>query len=334
MTQELTGSVGVPARAATVAFPWRLRRRPAAPPQATLVAPDTSPTSRALEAPDAATSYTVTGRVVLLIGAVLLGFIIQFAGVSQISAARDQQLALDDFRTQLANAVAPVGQLTTDDTLVPTGSPVAILAIPSLGLSQVVFEGTSGEVLTHGPGHRRDTPLPGQAGASVVYGRQASYGAPFGGIASLAPGASIRVTTGQGVSTYTVRDVRTAGDTLPAVLQPGAGRLTLVTASGIPFLPQGVVRVDADLTSPAQQTPNLVLPYAALGGSEHIMAGDASAWPLLILLLAVIVVVFRLFLLSHRYWGRWQTWIVALPLFLLFGLLAARQVAVLLPNLI
>ena len=45
--------------------------------------------------------------------------------------------------------------------IVPVGDPVALLTIPSIGLEQVVVEGTaSGDTLV-GPGHRRDTPLPG-----------------------------------------------------------------------------------------------------------------------------------------------------------------------------
>ena len=60
----------------------------------------------------------------------------------------------------------------------PVGEPVALLSIPRLGISQVVVEGTaSGDTLA-GPGHLRDTVLPGQVGTSVVYGRAATYGAP------------------------------------------------------------------------------------------------------------------------------------------------------------
>ena len=54
-----------------------------------------------------------------------------------------------------------------------------MLDIPAIGIANmVVVEGTSPENLTLGPGHLRDTPLPGQAGISVVFGRRATFGAP------------------------------------------------------------------------------------------------------------------------------------------------------------
>jgi sortase (surface protein transpeptidase) len=274
------------------------------------------------------------GTALVVLGALLLGFIAQFAGLSHIAAARDQQLTLDAFRVQLATATAPVGQVGSDDKLIPLGSPVAIVSIPALGLTQAALEGTSSEVTTHGLGHRRDTPLPGQAGVSVIYGRQSTYGAPFARIGSLQRGDTITVTTGQGESTYRVSDVRYSGDPVPPSISSTAGRLSLVSGGGLPFLPDTVVRVDADLVTPAFVTPNPVFGIEVLDPSELTMAGDPSAWPVLILSLIALGVALALFAISRRFWGLWQSWIVAIPLFLVFGLLAARQVAVLLPNLI
>jgi len=52
---------------------------------------------------------------------------------------------------------------------------VALLSIPAIGISaMVVVEGTTPENLTLGPGHLRDTPLPGQAGISVIFGSSSS----------------------------------------------------------------------------------------------------------------------------------------------------------------
>ena len=60
----------------------------------------------------------------------------------------------------------------------------------------VVVEGTSSSDLLEGPGHLRDSPLPGQLGESIVMGKSATAGAPFGGIARLRKGDVINVTTG------------------------------------------------------------------------------------------------------------------------------------------
>ncbi|MFD0572399.1 sortase [Kitasatospora gansuensis] len=62
------------------------------------------------------------------------------------------------------------------------------MEIPQLGLREVIREGSTGEVLAAGPGHRRDTAMPGQAGSSVLLGRQAGFGGPFGSIGQLRTG--------------------------------------------------------------------------------------------------------------------------------------------------
>src|SRR6202035_1267988 len=65
------------------------------------------------------------------------------------------------------------------------GAPVAILNIPSIGVRDlVVVQGTTPENLTAGPGHRPDTPLPGQPGVAAIYGRRAPLG---GAVLALAP---------------------------------------------------------------------------------------------------------------------------------------------------
>jgi len=195
----------------------------------------------------------------------------------------------------------------------------------------VVLEGTSGEVLEGGPGHLRDTQLPGQAGISVIMGRRATYGGPFARLSSLSPGQLFGVTTGQGVFHYRVLDVRYAGDLVPPYY-PGQGRLILVTADGPAYAPTGVVRVDANLISRPQQAPAMVLSPSNLGPSEQAMGTDPVAWvPLVLwgqgLLLAAIALGWM-----GAVWGRWQTWVVAIPVVGFFGLAVADQVARLLPT--
>ena len=293
---------------------------------------DDRPVSQSLPSLAEPEKLRFSGLVFIVVGALLLGFAVQFVGVSQISYARDQQLALQDFRYQLANATAPVGQVGQDGKLLPLGTPVAIVAAESIGLNEVVLEGTTSDITKSGPGHRRDTPLPGQAGASVIYGRQAAFGAPFASISKLAVGDAITATTGQGVATYTVTDVRYTGDPVPAGLETNEGRLTLVSASGTPFIPQTIVRVDATLTSQVQPTPDRVLTYAAISDSEVTMAGNGSAWPLVLLALILLLVAAAIFTISRRFWGVWQTWVVAIPVLVAIGLFAAQQVGTLLPN--
>src|SRR5207253_10138958 len=133
---------------------------------------------------------------------------------------RSQDVLYHQLRGELAGMVGPTGPI------VPVGDPVAVLEIPAIGVRQVVVEGTASGDLLAGPGHRRDSPLPGQEGISVVYGRGTSYGAPFRDITKLHQGDQIVVVMGQGRIVFKVLDVRLAGDPIPAPPAAGEVRLT------------------------------------------------------------------------------------------------------------
>jgi sortase A len=277
----------------------------------------------------AGVAHTVVGVLCLL----LLAFVVEVGVVGQVREVRAQRLGYADLRYHLARGDAPLGQTDVNGVLVPLGTPVALLQIPSIGLSQVVFEGTTSSVLTRGPGHRRDTPYPGQPGTSLIYGRQSAYGGPFARVPDLKRGDTISVATAQGVQSYTVTDLRTAGDPIP-VLNAGESRLTLITADGIPFVPSRIVRVDAQLKTKVQLAPAVAFGTGSLPTSEGVMVGDRSAalplflWAELLLLAALALVWVR------SVWGRWQTWVVAVPVLALTCLEVAHQAAMLLPNLI
>ena len=270
----------------------------------------------------------------LILGACLLGFVAWMAVGSRLYYDRVQHNDYATFRAQLAQAIAPTGPTdpANPKKLLALGTPVAILSIPEIGLNAVVLEGTSSDVLEGGPGHLRDTQLPGQAGFSEIMGRRAAYGGPFARLSSLAPGALFTVTTGQGVIRYRVLDVRRAGDPVPP-LTPGKGRLVLATADGPPFAPTGVLRVDADTVTAPKAAPAMVISAADIQPSELALGTESVAWVALVLwgeclLLAAVGVSW----LGSR-WGRWQTWTVAVPVLGFLGLAVADQVARLLPNL-
>ena len=303
--------------------------KPAAPSASRQRRPDDSP---------AAVARQAAGTTLWILAVFLIGFVLWLAFLSRLHYDRAQHEAYATFRASLAQATAPTGptQLNSSNQvqLVPSGTPVAVLNIPAIGLNAVVFQGTSGQVLENGPGHLRDTPLSGQAGVSVIFGRRTGYGGPFNRLPRLNPGDIITVTTGQGVARYVVLDRRRAGDPYPPPLAPGHGRLVLTTADGSPLTPSGVLRVDAQLTSPAFPTPEMVISAADISPGEQPLGTDTIAWlPLVLwgqcLLLAVGVLTW----LRQR-WGRWQTWIVAVPVLGFLSLSIADQVTRLLPNLV
>lgn len=290
--------------------------------------PAPKPPTRPTERP-----FFMVSSVLTIIGVMALTFVLTLTVLGAVRHARDQQTAFADFRAQLANATAPVTQTDERGRLHPLGTPVAVLDVPQLALREVVFEGTTSGVLRSGPGHRRDTPLPGQEGISVILGRQAAYGGPFGELATMRPGQVFSVTTGQGTHRYRVTHVRRAGDPVPPPLAAGKGRLTLMTAAGDPWEPEGVLRVDADLITDTQPAGPRPLTVASLPLPERALQGDPSAliWVLLVgqLLLAATVTV-----TWARYrWGGWQAWTAGGPLLFAVGVALADQIAKLLPNL-
>ncbi|MCT9110226.1 sortase [Streptomyces mirabilis] len=269
----------------------------------------------------------------LTLAALLLGLTAQLLLVSGIQERAAQHASYDALRTQLALGTAPVAQTDQQGRLLAPGTPVALIDIPAVDVHQVVLEGTDSAVLTDGPGHRRDTPLPGQSGTSVLMGRAAAYGGPFGRLDRLAAGDTFTVTTGQGKAKYQVLGVRRAGDPAPAAVASGKGRLVLVTATGPHFMPGGVLRVDADLISTPAQTPAAVIRSGTLPESEQPLAHPSGVpWPLVMWLQALVAAAVAAVWTWHR-WGRHQTWIVFAPVVAVLGLQVAVRTTELLPNL-
>jgi LPXTG-site transpeptidase (sortase) family protein len=224
-----------------------------------------------------------------------------------------------------------VGQSGPLGGLLDVGTPIALLDVPSAHIHEVVVEGTTPDALTAGPGHSRSTPFPGQPGTSVILGRRGTFGGPFKHLARLEPGTVIHVTTAQGKSDYLVTGVRRSGDPLPPAVQPGKGRLVLVTADGSPLAPSGVLYVDADLTSPSFPSPPRA--QAAVGPSERPLGTDHNAALSLVLWLQVMIAIAAAATWSWYRWGRFQTWIVFVPLILFASIETAGQFLRLLPNL-
>ncbi len=287
----------------------------------------------ATPAPPHSVEFRLAGQVLGIVAVLTLSFLIELTVLGNLRHDRDQVQLAAEFRIELAQTTAPVGPLDDANKVLASGAPVAVLEIPRLGLREVVVEGTSSGTLMSGPGHRRDTPLPGQVGTSVIIGRRATYGGPFGSINQLHAGDLITATTGQGKHSFKVLDVRHAGDPLPLALTRGQGRLTLVTTDGPALQPTDVLRVDAALVSVAQPRP-AQLPSAALPAADALMAGDTSTllsvvgWAILLVAAAVATVWVRFST------GLWQAWVIGLPVLVVLALTASDDIAALLPNLL
>jgi sortase A len=275
------------------------------------------------------------GTSLLILAVTALGFIAWIGAFSRLHYDKAQLNAYDALRVELAGGTAPNGPTVPNNPaqLLPMGAPVAVLSIPAIQLRTVIVQGTTSSVLEDGPGHLRDTVMPGQAGISVVLGRENTYGGPFGGLASLVPGDTITVVTGQADSTYKVIDLRRAGDPLPPALATGAGRMIFVTATGAPLRPSGILYVDADETSKPQVSPGAVLPEF-IAPAENALGTETGAWlPIVLWGQLLVIVAFALSWLWSA-WGKWQTWVITVPAIGFLMLTIADQAARLLPNLI
>ncbi|MEV4517401.1 sortase [Dactylosporangium sp. NPDC049525] len=267
----------------------------------------------------------------LLTLALLSGWLVAYAlGVSAVQESRTQHQLYNGFREKLALATAPIGGE------IEAGTAVALIEVPNIGLSQVIVEGTSSGVMRDGPGHRRDTALPGQPGTSVIYGHAAAFGGPFRRITELQPGDAITVTSGLGIMRYEVTGLRREKDPLPAPLAAGGARLTLVTAeadgwrSG--WAPNRVVYVDAILKSGDLQ-PGLPGRPTSVAVAEKAMQADPDALVPLVFWLQLFVFAALATTWARQRWGGLQTWFVGVPILLacLWG--TVETLAEFLPNL-
>jgi sortase A len=312
--------------------------RPPKPPRAQKPPQPPRPPKRAPRPPKQYAPLTPTQAllrsILALIAALVLAFVINLLVISHVEHFAAQQQLSDTYRAQLEAGTAPVSEGDFDDVLLNDGDPVGLITIPQIGIKEVISEGTSSGVLMSGPGHRRDTVLPGQAGVSVLMGRAAAYGGPFGRIQSLQPGDQFTVRTGQGESTFEVLGVRYAGDPTPPAPVRGESRLILMTARGAPFVPTGVAYVDAKsvdkaLPSGARQTTPVTLPPSA-----KPMATDTSTVWALVFALQFLVAAEIAAVWAFRRVGAQKTWIVFVPVLVLASIFVADQLTRLLPNLL
>lgn len=315
--------------------------RPAADPSPAEPAPPAAPAARwsprSLRLPRApqsrSTRATAAGWICAVLGVIALWAVLYALVISGLQERHDQQVLYSQFREQLSGQtkVAPVG----GD--INPGAPVALISMPRLGAQDtVVVQGTASGDLESGPGHARDTVLPGQLGTSVIYGRSVMFGAPFANLPAAQRGDLITTVTGQGKATFVVTDVRRAGDPYPPALPATGARLTLVTSESSGWrsgwAPSDVVYVDATLKGKA--FTDGALATAIVPDPEKAMQGDPSGLYPLVLWLPLLGCAFALVVWAQERWGRWQTWIVGMPV-VLAALWGTTETAVeLLPNLL
>jgi sortase A len=260
------------------------------------------------------------GTSLLLLALLILGFVGYLFGASRIQEASAQSRLYTTLAYQLGQDLAPLGPAKL-------GAPDAILDIPSIGVHNlVVVEGTTSEQLADGPGHLRNTPLPGQEGLSVIFGRRATFGAPFARLGDLRSGDRIYTITQQGKSTYKVVAI---GDSQHPVQDTNLNRLALLTASSAD-VPAYYLEIDADLTS---RVNNGYVNLPPIGPSEQAMAGDPNALVLTMVWGLALVLVGVGGAVGAARWNAWPVYLVLAPAVLAVVWNLYENLAAVLPNL-
>ena len=206
----------------------------------------------------------------------------------------------------------------------PRGERVAQLVIPSLGVEEIVVEGTSA---TQGPATCARHLFQVEAGNAVLAGRRAST-APFRHLDQLGRGDVIVVTTGQGVSRYWVTDVAEVGRDQDDVVDP---TVTVDANTSTPVLrADHRLVVTADLRSKPLQTACASPGRAAYRRARPAATGPgASGWCswLEALALAMLDAV-----LLRRRMGRWAAYLLMAPVVALLVLLVFDSLTPVLPS--
>ncbi|MCW2751628.1 MAG: class sortase [Aeromicrobium sp.] len=262
----------------------------------------------------------VIGLSLLVPGIALIAFLGYVLGWSQIEAHRSQDLLYDQFRTQLATAVAPV------NGAIPPGTPVAILKVKKLNLEQVVVQGSASEQTKVGPGLKSDSALPGQAGVSVIVGRRVSFGGPFRHLDDLRTGDVITVTTGQGRFTYTVDLVRTT-DAPPTSVKASLSRLTLITSSPA-YAPNRKLLVSAALAG----TPSAKSTVTEANRFEAPNSGSTAKGVALLLWAQLLILALAAATWAWLKYPKTVVWVGAAPIVAAVTLHIFSDLAGLLPN--
>ena len=139
-----------------------------------------------VDRPDRRRMRVSIGLTLITLGLALLLFLAYLFSFTALQADRKQRQLLNVFTT-------PAGAVPLSGALPKSGAPVAVLTIPSIGLDQVVVQGTSPVDLTGGPGAMPQTARLGTKGNAVIAGRRFTAGAPFADLTLLRVGDKVMV---------------------------------------------------------------------------------------------------------------------------------------------
>lgn len=235
----------------------------------------------------------------LAFGVLVLLFVVYQLWGTGIATRLHQEALRTQFQHELAIARSHHHEVKPTATTTPTtqplsgavpanyggsltdGQPVGTIIIPKIGVDYVVVQGTDEADLQLGPGHYKNTSLPGQPGNAGIAGHRTTYLHPFYNLNELAIGDPIYVTTVQGRFEYNVSNIQVVDPSDVTVLDStSVPTLTLTTCNPRYSAAQRLV-VQATLFSPpvTVATTTTTTPAITPPPVSEALAGDSgSGW--------------------------------------------------------
>jgi sortase A len=115
------------------------------------------------------------------------------------------------------------------------GHAIGRIEIDRIGLNIVVVQGTDTSSLEKGPGHYRNTPIPGQPGTVAIAGHRTTYLAPFRHINDIQDGDEIRIEMPYAAFTYTVLRHEVVDPSDVGIIKPVGFDQLVLTACHPPY---------------------------------------------------------------------------------------------------
>lgn len=139
------------------------------------------------------------GTSLIVLGVLIFLFVGYQLWGTGIEAAQSQNRLEDQFGDIAQTTTStPSGtsdpEPAPDPVVVQNGDAMAILEMPTLGVTKYVVAGVETADLKKGPGHYPYTAFPGELGNAAIAGHRTTYGEPFRQLDELAPGDPIIVT--------------------------------------------------------------------------------------------------------------------------------------------
>jgi sortase A len=153
----------------------------------------------------------------ILIGVALLGYV----GSQYWGMYRSQKNLEAEWERQAANLSKPGQAPVSADQMLTR------VVIPKINMDAIVIEGASRKELSEGPGHMKETAMPGETGNAVITAHRDTF---FRHIYELVKGDQIQIRRNGHVFTYQVTGKRIVEpDDVSVLIQTPDPQLTLIT---------------------------------------------------------------------------------------------------------